>query len=292
VFNRPQHPYTRKLLDCRPSRALEPLGPDAKVQLSAIDVGVEYACAGGWPRTRTLRAVCGATLDLRCGETLGIVGESGSGKSSLGMALTGLEAPRTGQVQLDGVRIDDARAWRSKALRRRIQIVFQDPFASLNPRMTVGAIVGEGLRVHEPGLTTRERSQRVLEMLHEVGIADRHDDAALLSRYPHEFSGGQRQRLAIARAMIVQPEVLVLDEPTSALDVSVQKQILGLLQSLQKAHAMSYLFISHDLAVVRAMSHRIIVMKAGEIVEQGEAEQIFHSPRHPYTRELLAAALH
>jgi len=292
VFEHPQHPYTRKLLDCRPVRMLEPLAPDAKVQLSASELGIEYAGAGGWRRTRTVRAVCGATLHLRRGETLGIVGESGSGKSSLGMALAGLQSPCSGQVQLDDVRIDEPGVWRAKALRRRIQIVFQDPFVSLNPRMTVGAIVGEGLRVHEPGLNARARDQSVMQMLHEVGIADRRDEVGLLSRYPHQFSGGQRQRLAIARAAIVRPDVLVLDEPTSALDVSVQKQILDLLRSLQKAHAMSYLFISHDLAVVRAMSHRIIVMKGGEIVEQGEAEQLFHRPQHPYTRALLAAAVH
>ena len=291
VFERPQHPYTRRLLDCRPLRAVETLAPEVKVQLSASDLRVEYRLAVGWRRTRAVQAVRGATLHLRRGETLGIVGESGSGKTSLGMALTGLEASCAGQVRFDDVPIDDSRGRRPKALRRRMQIVFQDPYASLNPRMTVGSIVGEGLRVHEPRLSASERDRRVLEMLREVGIGDRGEEVGLLSRYPHEFSGGQRQRLAIARAVIVQPDVLVLDEPTSALDVSVQKQILDLLRSLQKAHGMSYLFISHDLAVVRSMSHRIIVMKAGEIVEQGDAEQLFHSPQHPYTKALLAAAL-
>ncbi|MBV8208711.1 MAG: ABC transporter ATP-binding protein [Burkholderiaceae bacterium] len=292
VFEHPQHPYTRRLIDCRPQRVLDAPAPDAAIQLSAAGVHVEYAMAGRGSRARTMHAVQGATLQLCRGETLGIVGESGSGKTSLGMALSGLQATSAGRVLLDGERIDDSRAWRHQALRRRIQIVFQDPYASLNPRMTVGALVGEGLRVHEPQLDRRERDHRVLQLLQEVGIADHADDGALLGRYPHEFSGGQRQRLAIARALIVQPQVLVLDEPTSALDVSVQMQILELLRVLQRAHTISYLFISHDLTVVRAMSHRIVVMKAGRIVEQGEAERVFRAPQHPYTRELLAAALH
>jgi microcin C transport system ATP-binding protein len=171
-----------------------------------------------------------------------------------------------------------------------MQVVFQDPFASLSPRMTIGQIVGEGLALHRPELSAAERDRVVLAMLDEVGLADRHGVAGVLQRYPHEFSGGQRQRIAIARAVVLQPEVLVLDEPTSALDVSVQQQVLRLLVELQQRHGMSYLFISHDLAVVRAMSHRVIVMKNGAVVEQGEAEALFAAPRHPYTRELLAAA--
>jgi microcin C transport system ATP-binding protein len=288
IFSHPQHPYTRHLIECRPVRALEPVATNAQIVLSATGLRVEFASGGPWHKPRVLRAVHDATLQLRRGETLGIVGESGSGKTTLAMTLLALQRPCAGFVELDGIRQE---AWRTRAQRRRIQIVFQDPFASLNPRMTIGALVGEGLRVHEPRLGARARDEQVLQMLREVGISGEGDEAGLLSRYPHEFSGGQRQRLAIARAVILRPEVLVLDEPTSALDVSIQAQILALLRSLQKAHRMSYLFISHDLAVVRAMSHRILVMKDGQIVEQGEAEEIFRAPRHLYTRALLEATL-
>jgi microcin C transport system ATP-binding protein len=175
-------------------------------------------------------------------------------------------------------------------MRRRMQVVFQDPFASLSPRMTVGQIVGEGLALHHPDLTPAEREARVLRVLDEVGLSERHGVVDVLSRYPHEFSGGQRQRIAIARAVVLEPEVLVLDEPTSALDVSVQQQVLALLADLQRRRGLAYVFISHDLAVVRAMSHRVMVMRAGEVVEEGDAEALFAAPREPYTRELLAAA--
>jgi microcin C transport system ATP-binding protein len=175
-------------------------------------------------------------------------------------------------------------------MRRRLQVVFQDPFASLSPRLTVGQIVGEGLALHHPELSPAEREQRVLAMLDEVGLSERHGVAHVLQRYPHEFSGGQRQRIAIARAVVLQPEVLVLDEPTSALDVSVQRQVLQLLGELQRRRGLSYVFISHDLSVVRAMSHRVMVMKGGQVVEEGEAEALFAAPREAYTRELLAAA--
>jgi microcin C transport system ATP-binding protein len=175
-------------------------------------------------------------------------------------------------------------------MRRRMQVVFQDPFGSLSPRMTVGQIVGEGLTLHQPQLSREQREQRVLAMLDEVGLSERHGVADVLQRYPHEFSGGQRQRIAIARAVVLEPELLVLDEPTSALDVSVQQQVLALLAQLQQRYGLSFVFISHDLAVVRAMSHRVIVMRQGEMVEQGEAESLFSAPRQPYTQELLAAA--
>jgi microcin C transport system ATP-binding protein len=193
-------------------------------------------------------------------------------------------------VSLSGERIDNADRKHLRAMRKRMQVVFQDPFASLSPRMTIGQIVGEGLALHQPELDKAAREQRVLAMLDEVGLSDRHGVAGVLQRYPHEFSGGQRQRIAIARAVVLRPEVLVLDEPTSALDVSVQQQVLALLADLQKRYGLSYIFISHDLAVVRAMSHRVMVMKGGDVVEEGEAEALFSAPQQPYTKELLAAA--
>jgi microcin C transport system ATP-binding protein len=244
----------------------------------------------GWFRKRWFVAVRDATLQLKRGETLGIVGESGSGKTTLGMALLALQEIADGEVRLDGQRIDNADRSALRAMRRRMQVVFQDPFASLSPRLTVGQIVGEGLGLHRPELSAAERDTLVLQMLDEVGLNERSGVAQVLQRYPHEFSGGQRQRIAIARAVVLRPEVLVLDEPTSALDVSVQQQVLALLAELQRHYGMSYLFISHDLAVVRAMSHRVLVMKGGDVVEQGEAQALFAAPREAYTRELLAAA--
>ena len=206
------------------------------------------------------------------------------------MALLALQPIADGSVTMDGERIDNADRTALRAMRRRMQVVFQDPFASLSPRMTVGQIVGEGLALHRPELSNAERERLVLAMLDEVGLSEAKGVAGVLNRYPHEFSGGQRQRISIARAVVLRPEVLVLDEPTSALDVSVQQQVLALLAELQRHYGMSYVFISHDLAVVRAMSHRVMVMKNGLIVEEGEAEALFAAPREPYTRELLAAA--
>ncbi len=290
VFAAPRHPYTRKLLASRPERVIQPVGDDAPLLVKAQDVGVEFAVPTGWFSKRPFHAVRQATLSLRRGETLGIVGESGSGKTTLGMALLALQPIASGSVELSGQRVDNADRQTLRAMRRRMQVVFQDPFASLSPRMTVGQIVGEGLGLHRPDLDAAARERQVLEMLDEVGLSERHGVAGVLHRYPHEFSGGQRQRIAIARAVVLRPEVLVLDEPTSALDVSVQQQVLRLLADLQQRYGMSYVFISHDLAVVRAMSHRVLVMQGGEIVEAGEAEALFASPQHGYTRELLAAA--
>jgi microcin C transport system ATP-binding protein len=289
VFDRPQHAYTRHLLATRPERDLQPVAPDAPALVRARNVDVDFPVRTGWFRTRHFRAVRQATLELRRGETLGIVGESGSGKTTLGMALLALQQA-SGEIEVAGT--DVARADRAalRAMRRRIQVVLQDPFASLSPRLTVGQIVDEGLALHHPELSLGEREKTVLRMLDEVGLSDRHGVAHVLQRYPHEFSGGQRQRIAIARAVVLEPEVLVLDEPTSALDASVQQQVLALLGELQRRHGMSYLFISHDLAVIRAMAHRVIVLKDGAIVEQGETLALFESPREPYTRELLAAA--
>jgi microcin C transport system ATP-binding protein len=290
VFTHPQHAYTKKLLASRPQRVVQPVPADAPPLLEGRAVAVDFPVRSGWFKRTAVHAVQAATLNLRRGETLGIVGESGSGKTTLGMALLALQPIAGGEVLLEGQRIDNAGRDTLRRVRRRVQVVFQDPFASLSPRRTVGQIVGEGLALHQPDLTDAEREQRVLAMLDEVGLSARQGVDHVLQRYPHEFSGGQRQRIAIARAVVLQPEVLVLDEPTSALDVSVQQQVLQLLGDLQRRHGLAYLFISHDLAVVRAMSHRVMVMQAGRVVEEGEAEALFAAPREAYTRELLAAA--
>jgi microcin C transport system ATP-binding protein len=290
VFDQPQHSYTKKLLASRPERVVQPVAADAPLLVQADGVGVAFTFSEGWFRKRQFHAVKRATLALRRGETLGIVGESGSGKTTLGMALLALQPISGGTVTMGGVRIDNAQRDHLRAMRRRMQVVFQDPFASLSPRMTIGQIVGEGLALHRPELSKAERDQMVLAMLDEVGLSERSGVAGVLQRYPHEFSGGQRQRIAIARAVVLRPEVLVLDEPTSALDVSVQQQVLRLLSDLQQRYGMSYIFISHDLALVRAMSHRVMVMKNGDVVEEGESEALFAAPREAYTKELLAAA--
>ena len=290
VFGKPQHAYTQKLLASRPERVVQAVAADAPLLLQGDAVGVSFTFSEGWFGKRQFQAVKGATLQLKRGETLGIVGESGSGKTTLGMALLALQGLSSGSVTMGGERIDNADRTHLRAMRKRMQVVFQDPFASLSPRMTIGQIVGEGLALHQPELDKAGRDQRVLDMLDEVGLSERHGVAGVLQRYPHEFSGGQRQRIAIARAVVLRPEVLVLDEPTSALDVSVQQQVLRLLADLQQRYGMSYVFISHDLAVVRAMSHRVMVMKNGDVVEAGEAEALFAAPQQAYTRELLAAA--
>ena len=225
-----------------------------------------------------------ADIELRRGETLGIVGESGSGKTTLGLSLLRLQRS-SGAIHFDGQRLDGMPQNTLRPLRKRIQVVFQDPFSSLSPRRTVEQIVGEGLRLHFPELDAAEQRGRIVAALQEVGLEEN-----MLGRYPHEFSGGQRQRIAIARVVTLQPALLLLDEPTSALDASVQQQVLKLLAQLQQRLGMSYLFISHDLAVIRAVAHRVLVMKDGRIVESGETQAILSAPAHPYTRELLAAA--
>ena len=290
VFAAPRHAYTQRLLASRPQRTVAPVADDAPVLIAAHGVDVRFPIPLGWFRKRDFVAVQRATLELRRGETLGIVGESGSGKTTLGMALLALQDIAAGEVRLGGQRIDDAPREALRRMRARMQVVFQDPFASLSPRLTVGQIVGEGLALHRPERGAAEREAAVLAMLDEVGLSERHGVAMVLQRYPHEFSGGQRQRIAIARAVVLRPELLVLDEPTSALDVSVQQQVLALLAELQRRYGMSYVFISHDLAVVRAMAHRVIVMKGGVVVEHGDVPSLFDSPREAYTRELLAAA--
>jgi len=287
VLERPQHPYTRMLVDTQPGGAPPPPPADAATVLAARDLRVRFDVRRGLLRrvAATVRAVDGVSLAVRERETLGVVGESGSGKTTLGLAILGLERAE-GEVSLRGRRIDGLSRRQLRPVRREMQVVFQDPYGSLSPRMSVGEIVGEGLAVHEPSLRAAGRDARVAEALGEVGL-----DPSMAGRYPHEFSGGQRQRVAIARALVLKPRFLVLDEPTSALDVSVQAQIVGLLRALQRQHGLAYLFISHDLRVVRAMSHRIAVMKDGRVVEEGEAAALLAAPREPYTRALMAAAL-
>jgi microcin C transport system ATP-binding protein len=286
VFAAPSHPYTRMLLAAVPKGEATKLPDDARTLLQAEDVKVHFAIRRGVLRRAIghVRAVDGVSVTVREGETVGLVGESGSGKTTMALAALRLEHA-TGRIAFEGEDIAtlDRRALRR--LRARMQIVFQDPFSSLSPRMPVGDIVAEGLRVHEPGLSRAERVRRVAAELDEVGLpADSAD------RYPHEFSGGQRQRIAIARAMVLKPRFVVLDEPTSALDMSVQAQIVDLLRRLQQVHGLAYLFISHDLKVVRALAHRVVVLRQGRVVEQGSADEVFANPREDYTRALMAAA--
>ncbi|NPC54154.1 ABC transporter ATP-binding protein [Caenimonas soli] len=292
VFSNPQHPYTRKLIESRPARELEEApAKGAEPVMRATDLRVKYAIpiAGirGWFKKDEFVAVKNAGFAIAPGRTLGVVGESGSGKSTLALAALGL-IPFGGQIEVVGRRWGPDAAG-NKAIRRLVQVVFQDPFSSLSPRMTVEEIVGEGLLVHEPGLPLPQRRERVIQALADVGLREA-QFPGLLQRYPHEFSGGQRQRLAIARALIVQPELLVLDEPTSALDVTIQKQVLRLLQKLQKEKKLSYLLITHDVDVIRAMAHDVMVMKDGDIVESGPVLQVLDAPRDEYTRTLVAAA--
>jgi microcin C transport system ATP-binding protein len=285
VFNRPAHPYTRHLLDSEPRDRPEPASPQAPTLLDATDTRVWFPIKRGLLRRTVdyVKAVDGISLKVRKGHTLGVVGESGSGKSTLARALIRLQKSE-GSIVFDGDQIQGL-SWQAlRPLRRRMQIVFQDPFGSLSPRMSVGQIVEEGLKIHSLG-GFEERRQRIVEALEEVGL-----DPDVQDRYPHEFSGGQRQRIAIARALVLKPDFIVLDEPTSALDVSVQAQIVKLLRRLQQAHNLTYLFISHDLRVVRALAHDVLVMRQGKVVEQGPAESIFAAPRHAYTRALMAAA--
>ena len=287
VFDRPQHPYTKLLLAAEPAGRKAPPAPGAPILLEGDNVEVTFRIGGGFLQGEPmlLRAVDRISLTLREGETIGIVGESGSGKSTLGRALLRL-LPSEGAIRFGARDISKADREDMRPLRREMQVVFQDPFGSLSPRMTVGQVITEGLLVHEPSLSRRDRDRRAVEALREVGL-----DPSMRNRYPHEFSGGQRQRIAIARAIILKPRVVVLDEPTSALDRSVQKQIVELLRDLQAEHDLSYLFISHDLAVVRAMSDYIIVMKQGKIVEEGPTDAIFDHPREAYTQTLMAAAI-
>ena len=294
VFARPQHAYTRRLLASKPARDVTEGDAAGAPLLSAEGLEVDYPVPlpgfRGWFRKGSFRAVQRLDFALRPGRTLGVIGESGSGKSTLALAALGLLAHQ-GRLALDGTTWAEARReGRERALRRQVQVVFQDPFSSLSPRLTVEQIVGEGLRVHEPGLSEAQRRERVVQALADVGLLQDGSADAVLPRYPHEFSGGQRQRIAIARALIVLPRVLVLDEPTSALDVTVQQQIIALLQRLQRERALSYLLITHDVDVVRAMAHEVMVLRQGVVLEHGPCETVLGSPRDGYTAQLVAAS--
>ena len=285
IFAAPQHPYTQMLLSAESTGLPDPVPAGAETIAQTENLRIWFPIHRGLLKRTVghIKAVNAATLAVRAGETVGIVGESGSGKTTLALAIMRLISSE-GPVIFQGRNIQGLTSKALRPLRADMQIVFQDPFGSLSPRMTAEEIIAEGLTIHKID-PTRDRREMVAEIMAEVGL-----DPATMHRYPHEFSGGQRQRIAIARAMILRPKLVVLDEPTSALDMTVQVQIVELLRNLQKKYGLAYLFISHDLKVVRALSHKVIVMKRGDVVEQGDAAQVFDSPRTDYTRELMAAA--
>jgi oligopeptide transport system ATP-binding protein len=285
VFRAPRHDYTKMLIAAEPAGRKKPPPADAPLLLAGQDMRVSFRMPSSlFRRVAPLVAVNGVSLQVPVGGTLGIVGESGSGKSTLGRALLRL-LPCEGRVSFAGRDITALGTSQLRPLRRDMQVVFQDPFGSLSPRMTVGDIIGEGLLVHEPHISRADRDRKVADALAEVQL-----EAAMRNRYPHEFSGGQRQRIAIARALILKPKLMLLDEPTSALDRTVQKSVVELLRNLQSDHGLTYLFISHDLAVVRALADHVLVMKDGRVVEEGDVDAIFSRPREDYTKRLMAAA--
>jgi microcin C transport system ATP-binding protein len=288
IFANPQHEYTRHLLAAEPKGRPPAADPSARTVMAGKDVKVWFPIKQGFFRrvVDNVKAVDGIDVTVRAGQTLGVVGESGSGKTTLGLALARMISSK-GHIDFDGRDIDKLSFNAMRPLRRELQIVFQDPFGSLSPRMSVAEIIEEGLAIHEPSLSADERDDRVVAVLKEVGL-----DPDTRFRYPHEFSGGQRQRVAIARAMVLKPKFVMLDEPTSALDMSVQAQVVDLLRNLQAKHNLAYLFISHDLKVVRALANDVIVMRNGKIVEYGPAEQIFERPQTDYTKALISAAFH
>jgi len=285
IFDHPRHAYTKHLLSAEPKGRPAAADPNAPEILRLDDLKVYFPIKRGVLRRTVdhVKAVDGVSLTLKEGHTIGLVGESGSGKTTIGLALLRLERSQGG-IPFEGRALQALGQRALRPLRRQMQIVFQDPFSSLSPRMTVAEIVGEGLEVHHIG-TAAERGRRIDEALSEVGL-----DPATRERYPHEFSGGQRQRIAIARALVLKPRFMVLDEPTSALDMSVQAQIVDLLRDLQQRHKLAYLFISHDLKVVRALADEVVVLRQGQVVERGTAQQVFSTPRTPYTKALIAAA--
>jgi microcin C transport system ATP-binding protein len=285
IFANPQHPYTQMLLAAESTGTPLPVPADAPVVLETNAAKIWFPIHRGLLKKTVghIKAVNDATLTVRAGETVGVVGESGSGKTTLALAIMRL-IKSEGQIRFQGQDIDGLNQKQMRPLRTDMQIVFQDPYGSLSPRMTVAQIIAEGLTIHDID-PSRDRREMVAEIMGEVGL-----DPALMDRYPHEFSGGQRQRVAIARAMILRPKLLVLDEPTSALDMTVQVQIVELLRDLQQKYQLAYLFISHDLKVVRALSHKVMVMKQGDVVEAGDADAIFDAPQTDYTRALMAAA--
>jgi microcin C transport system ATP-binding protein len=286
IFSDPQHEYTRHLLAAEPKGHPPEADASAAQVITGQDLRVWFPIKRGFFRRTVdhVKAVDGIDVTVRAGQTLGVVGESGSGKTTLGLALARMISSE-GEIRLGDRRIDAYTFKAMRPLRREMQIVFQDPFGSLSPRMSVAEIIEEGLRIHEPRLSAAERDAAVVDVLGEVGL-----DPETRFRYPHEFSGGQRQRIAIARAMVLKPRFVMLDEPTSALDMSVQAQVVDLLRDLQRRHGLAYLFISHDLKVVRALANEVIVMRNGKVVEAGPAEQIFERPQTDYTRALIAAA--
>lgn len=288
IFTSPQHAYTKKLLAAEPKGIAEPLSQTARLLLKADHLKIWFPIKRGFLQRTVghIKAVDGVSLALHEGETLGVVGESGSGKTTLGLALLRLISSE-GPIVWLGSSIDSYSSKMMRPLRRDMQIVFQDPFGSLSPRLSIADIIAEGLEVHQPHLSEKERETLVSSALYDVGL-----DPETRHRYPHEFSGGQRQRIALARAIVLNPKFIVLDEPTSALDMSVQAQIVEILRDLQKTRKLAYLFISHDLKVVKALAHRIMVMREGTVVEEGEAETLFASPKQAYTKALFEAAFH
>jgi microcin C transport system ATP-binding protein len=290
VMEHPRHPYTQKLVGSRPERVVGTPEPGRVVEARGVHVEYPTQLPGirGWFKSGRFTAVTRADFELAPGETLGVIGESGSGKTTLALALLDLVSA-SGEIRIGGVEWKEADANARRRLRRDIQVVFQDPLSSLSPRQTIEAIVGEGLEIHEPELDAEARRARVIEALLDVGLTEGESVEPLLQRYPHEFSGGQRQRIAIARALIVRPRVVVLDEPTSALDVTIQKQILHLLAELQRKYRLSYVLVTHDIDVVRAMAHRVIVMKDSQVVESGAIDRVLDASQSDYTRKLIAA---
>jgi len=287
VFASPQHEYTRALIDSDPKGHAVEMPSNSPILMEASDIRVHFPIKGGILATTRgfVKAVDGVSVTVRSGQTIGIVGESGSGKTTLALALLRL-IPSEGPIVFLGNQLNRMKKPAIRPLRRHMQIVFQDPYASLNPRMSVGEIIGEGLKVHSPKLSAAARASQVAEVLEQVGL-----EPAMIQRFPHEFSGGQRQRINIARAMILRPKLLVLDEPTSALDLTVQSQIISLLKQFQHSDDLAYLFISHDLRVIRAIAHRVLVLQQGVVVEENDTETLFTHPAHPYTQMLIKSAL-